>query len=173
MNEREFYCFVEDTKGIVLSSVRRYLSRQYAHSIDDVVQETYLRVYKGINKVSFKDTVSRNNWIYTIAKNESIRMTERFNKEEIKIKRNQEELINRLSDERKDVDEEIIEIRDIISSLPEKYKIVFELLMKGFTESQIAGRLLIKRGTVKSRIHRGKELIHRNSMKRGIDYELQ
>ncbi len=52
-------------------------------------------------------------------------------------------------------------MRDVISLLPDKYKAIFELLVLGFSEKEVAEKLSIKVGTVKSRIHRGRELIHR------------
>ncbi len=45
MKQREIQTIVEETKGVVLNAVRRYLSRDLMHAIDDVVQETYIRVY--------------------------------------------------------------------------------------------------------------------------------
>lgn len=170
MNEKEFVQFVEETKGVVLAAVRRYLSPELAHSIDDVAQETYLRIYRYIARAAFHDDVSRNNWIYTIAKNESLRMVDRSNREDVKIRQfiasmgADEPLSEALTDE-------IVMIREVISSLPEKYRVVFELLVMGFSERQIAEKLSMKRGTIKSRIHRGKELIFRNLSEKGVLYE--
>lgn len=173
MKEKEFYSFVEDTKRVVLSAVRKYLAKEYYHSIDDVVQETYIRAYKGMKKTGFTDEKSLYNWLFTIAKNEAIRTMERLNREEIKIKKIKESISAKPGYFLDKFDEEIMEMRDIISTLPEKYKIIFELLVLGFSESQIAEKLSLKRGTIKSRIHRGKEIIHRTSKGGCINYEVQ
>ncbi|MBN2040409.1 MAG: RNA polymerase sigma factor [Spirochaetes bacterium] len=171
MEEKEFYNFVEETKSIVLAAVRKYLSGNYYCYIDDVVQETYLRAYRAIEKNGLKMDKSLNNWLYTIAKNESIRMVEKLKREEAKVLKAQESFTKK--HRRNKFDEEIIEMKNIISGLPEKYKTIFELLVYGYSESQIAEKLDIRQGTVKSRIHRGRELISRTSKMMGLNYEYQ
>ena len=171
MDDKAFYNFVEDTKSIVLAVVRKYISSNYNHYIDDVVQETYLRAHKAINKKKVNMDKSLNNWLYTIAKNESIRMLEKLKREEAKIIKAQVSFLEK--DKPKKIDEEIIEMRNIISNLPEKYKSIFQLLVHGYTENQIAKKLDIRQGTVKSRIHRGRELIYRTSRMIGLNYEYQ
>ncbi len=171
MDEREFYNFVEETKGLVFSAIRKYMASQYYHSIDDVAQETYIRAYKSLMKKNeFDDEKSRNNWLYTIAKNETLRMLQKLNKEELKLNRAKESITFDAKNHLQNFNEDIIEMKDVISTLPEKYRSIFELLIQGFTESQIADKLSMKSGTVKSRIHRGRELIIRTSKRRGINY---
>ena len=173
MTEKEFTRFVEETKGIVLSAVRRYLSPDLHHAIDDVVQESYLRIYRNLHKTHFAEPASRNNWIYTIAKNESLRMAERSSRESLKVKKF---VASRDPDDGLVVEsmtEEIMIIREVISGLPEKYRIVFELLVMGFSEKQISEKLDLKKGTIKSRIHRGRELINRTLSERGVRYEYE
>lgn len=163
MNEQEFYNFVEETKRLVLSAIRRYLPGDYYHSIDDIAQETYLRAYKGLKKINFDSPKSLNNWLYTIAKNETFRMTEKLKKEEIKARKTMESIPEEYDNIQRIFDEEIIELKEIISTLPEKYKSIFELLVLGFSEKQISEKLSVKKGTIKSRIHRGKEIICRTA----------
>ncbi len=170
MNEKEFVQFVEETKGIVLAAVRKYLPADLYHSIDDVAQETYLRIYRNMKKAAFPDDGSRNNWIYTIAKNESLRMVDRSNREDVKIR----QFIESMGAEvplGEALTDEIVMIREVISLLPNRYRVVFELLVMGFSERQIAEKLSMKRGTIRSRIHRGKELIFRNLSEKGVRYE--
>jgi RNA polymerase sigma-70 factor, ECF subfamily len=171
MNETEFLKIVEDTKSIVLAVVRKYLSRHYYHYIDDVMQETYFRAYKAINKNKVIIDKSLNNWLYTIAKNESIRMMEKLRREDAKIVKVQENFSEAAKP--KKMYEELFEMKKIIAGLPEKYKIIFQLLVRGYSENQIAEKLKIRQGTVKSRIHRGRELIYRTSRMIGLNYEYQ
>ncbi len=42
MTEREFAEIVGRTKKVVLSAIEKNLASRFYHSIDDVVQETYL-----------------------------------------------------------------------------------------------------------------------------------
>lgn len=160
MKESELAPFIEETKCIVLSAVRKYLPPSLHHSIDDVVQETYLRAYRGIQGKEFRDRPAMMNWLYTIAKNESLRAKERSLREDERTLRliesipREEKILDTLSD---DIDF----LREVISLLPDKYRSIFELLVLGFSEKEVAEKLSIKAGTVKSRIHRGRELIHR------------
>ncbi|HON77944.1 MAG TPA: RNA polymerase sigma factor [Spirochaetota bacterium] len=173
MTEKEFTRFVEETKGIVLSAVRRYLSCDLDHAIDDVVQEAYLRIYRNLHKINFTEESSRNNWIYTIAKNESLRMVEKSNRDSVKVKKFIESMEPGSEKVMDAMTEEIIIIREVISGLPEKYRMVFELLVLGFSEKQISEKLALKKGTIKSRIHRGRELINRTLSERGVSYEFE
>jgi RNA polymerase sigma-70 factor (ECF subfamily) len=75
-----------------------------------------------------------------------------------------EKNIEYLNNEAEDNIEEKIEKEDLVlkldeavKKLPDKYENVIGLYAKGFNEKQIAKFLSISRGTVKSRIHRGKE----------------
>lgn len=173
MNEQEFFCLIEDTKKIVFAAIRKYLPAHLHHAIDDVAQETYIRVYKGIGKATFADIRARNNWIYTIARNESLRMSYKHGREDAKASSLRDSLLMREDSGPDPADADTASIRETISALPPKYRDIFELLMLGCSESQIAEKLTLKRGTIKSRIHRGRELIHRDLRRRGITYELQ
>jgi len=161
MNEKDFCKFVDETKGIVLAAVRKYLPARYFHAIDDVVQETYIRAYRALGSAVFADDRAMRNWLYTIAKNESLRMGEKFQREEINARRLQQEVeligAGRIECDPEDLDT----MKKIIKDLPDKYRAVFELLLLGQTEIEISKALKIKKGTVKSRIHRGKNLIIR------------
>ena len=161
MTDGDFERFVEDTKGIVLAAVRRYLPPDLLHAIDDVVQETYLRAYRGMGSAVFSGENSNHNWLYTIAKNESLRTVGKAARENESIKLLAEELASKTTLAPEHFGEEITLIRETISILPEKYRNVFELLIMGFSEEQIAQRLSIRRGTIKSRIHRGREMLSR------------
>ena len=87
MDDKEFAGIVNSTKPIVLSAIKKYVAAQYFHSIDDVVQETYLRAYKSLIKNSFRGESSMETWLYAIARNESLRMMKKINREEIKLKK--------------------------------------------------------------------------------------
>ncbi len=49
----------------------------------------------------------------------------------------------------------------VIEKLPEKYKDVMKLKALGNDETQIAGKLGIPKGTVKSRLSRGKLILYK------------
>ena len=165
MNENEFAGIVNSTKSIVLSAIKKNLPAQYFHSIDDVVQETYLRAYRSLIKNSFRGDSSVETWLYTIARNESLRMTKKLNREEMKQKRKAEKMdeltLQNNSYEKENISNWKMDMERVLNTIPEKYKSVMKLFSLGFTEKQIARELSLKGGTVKSRIFRGKALLRK------------
>jgi RNA polymerase sigma-70 factor, ECF subfamily len=165
MDDKEFAGIVNLTKPIVLSAIKKYVDAQYFHSIDDVVQETYLRAYRSLVKNSFRGNSSLETWLYAIARNESLRMMKKLNREEIKLKKKalkmDELALEKSSEEKDDINDKRIDLKRTISNLPDKYRRVMELVSLGFSEKQIANELSLKKGTVKSRVFRGKFLLQR------------
>lgn len=161
MTGKDFTEIINSSKGIVLSAISRHLSEKYYMVIDDVVQETYFRAYKSISKNGFRGDSSLNTWLYTIAKNESLRMNEKLNREEKKFSRSVEQYLPEMeirNDEHDNTDN-IEELYANISRLPDAYMNVMKLVAEGYSEKEIALKLGIKQGTVKSRSSRGKEML--------------
>ncbi|MBN2401380.1 MAG: sigma-70 family RNA polymerase sigma factor [Spirochaetes bacterium] len=165
MDDKEFAGIVNSTKPIVLSAIKKHLDSHYFHSIDDIVQETYLRAYRSLLKNSFRGDSSMETWLYAIARNESLRMMKKINREEMKVRKKAQKMdemaLKKQAEERDDVNIKKIDLKRTISILPEKYRRVMELVSLGFSEKQIADELSLKKGTVKSRIFRGKFLLQR------------
>ncbi len=164
MDQEAFASIVEETKGIVLKAVRKNLFSEYCYAIDDVVQETYIRAYRSLVKNKFKEKSKLSSWLFTIARNESIRMNRKLKSGERRREKYMERNIEYLnSDGRNDIEEKIEKddllnkLSEAVKDLPDKYESVIDLYVKGFNEKEIAKFLSISRGTVKSRIHRGKE----------------
>lgn len=55
------------------------------------------------------------------------------------------------------------ELKDLLAMLPWKYKSVLSLVGEGYKEQQIAEKLSIPEGTVKSRAFRGKQILKKYS----------
>jgi len=169
ISDQQFTYIVRETKPAVLSAISRTLKPEYAHGIDDVVQETYLRAYKSLKKNKFRYEASLNTWLYTIARNESLRYNSKLNKQ----KSIEQELndsswnenqisdleINSTIENRQLVHGKMEVIKNIINRLPMKYKNVLELDILGFKDWQIAEKLKISLGTVKSRNSRAREKV--------------
>lgn len=155
MNEREFAEIVGRTKKTVLSAIEKNLAVRFYQAIDDVVQETYLRAYKSLDKGKFRGDSSIETWLYSIARNESLRMNEKMMREEKKEKR----LMESDNGEENMADDGIALLHDNIRMLPEKYGSVLTLVAQGLSINQISDKLGINEGTVKSRISRGKKII--------------
>lgn len=160
MTETEFAHIVHETKGVVLSSIEKHLAARHFHAIDDVVQETYLRAYNSLTRNKFRGDSTITSWLYTIARNESFRMNDKLAREEEKFQKAMNEMIekNRTNDQDNN-DMEIEELIESITRLPEKYRSVLKLISQGYSEKEIARHLSIKKGTVKSRASRGRDLL--------------
>lgn len=167
MGEEEFSRFVEDTREIVLAAISRYLYERFAYAIDDVAQETYLRAYKALQKGQFRGESKLTTWLYTIARNESIRMNENLGREETKA----EKAGKRFQEERPQVaeadTEDLVDLpswekaKIWVANLPEAYQSVIQYYLSGYSEKEIAEVLGVPAGTVKSRAARGKEMLRR------------
>jgi len=164
MEQEAFASIVEETKGFVLKAIKKSLFSEYYYAVDDVVQETYIRAYRSLAKNRFKEKSKMSSWLYTIARNESIRMNRKLKAGERRREKYVEKNIEYLDSVENSNIEEKIERDDLleklngaVEKLPEKYGRVIDLYMKGFNEKQIARFLSISRGTVKSRVHRAKE----------------
>ena len=162
MNEREFAGFVKNTKKTVLSAIGKNMAPRFYHAIDDVAQETYIRAYRALEKNNFKGDSSIETWLYTIAKNESIRMNNKLLREEEKSNK-AITIFDETGSEDSSSDLQDTEfIHEHISLLPEKYRDVLILSSKGCNINDISQKLGIPSGTVKSRTARGKKMILEN-----------
>ena len=157
MTEQEFAKIVGATKNTVLQAVRKHLAAQYFEAIDDVVQETYIRAYKSLVAGKFKEESALSTWLYRIAANEAKRMNEKLLREEKKVSKLADfTLLNTSAGEYHE-----LSLMPLIEKLPEKYRDVIKLKALGNDETQIAGMLNIPKGTVKSRLSRGKGILYR------------
>ncbi len=159
MTDREFAALIGETKGTVLSAVRRHLAARFVYAVDDVVQETYLRAYRSLAAGRFRGESEPGTWLYAIARNEALRMNERLEREERKLLKMKERMEVRGDSSRRDSD--IGELYDAIERLPDKYRSVLERSVHGMPVCDIARELAIETGTVKSRASRGREMLYR------------
>lgn len=164
MTEAEFTEIVESTKRVVLSAIEKNLYPRFLHAIDDVVQETYLRAYKSLQKKQFEGRSALTTWLYTIARNESIRMNEKLGREDKKIAKLQAEP-EREPAPRSDNNSE--DMMGWVKRLPARYMQVIKMYLGGSSEKEIADRLEISPGTVKSRAHRAREMMRKMMEKEG------
>jgi RNA polymerase sigma-70 factor (ECF subfamily) len=160
MTEKEFADLVGSTKKIVLSAIEKHLSARFYHAIDDIAQESYLRAYRSIIKNKFRGDSKIETWLYSIAKNEALRMNNRLAREEEKFKKSVLDVKNSSGTHNPDSDDRET-LYNAIDKLPDIYRDVMELIAKGFTMKQVASKLDIEVGTVKSRTSRGKEALHK------------
>ncbi len=158
MTEAEFTEIVESTKNVVLSAVEKNLYPRFLYAIDDVVQETYLRAYKSLQKKQFEGRSALSTWLYAIARNESIRMNEKLGREDKKRERLQAEPEQGQESISTETSEQLM---GWVRQLPSRYMQVIKMYLGGSSEKEIADKLEISPGTVKSRAHRGREMLRK------------
>lgn len=127
---------------------------------DDVLQNTFIRIYKSIN--NFQEKSSLHTWMYRIAYNESIRFLEKNNKKRYdhidEISESHLQVL--FEDEYFDGDEIQKKLNTIIDGFTEKQKRVFQ--MKYFDDMsfrQISEILEISESTLKSTYYTAVKII--------------
>lgn len=140
------------------------------HEAEDIAQETFIRAYVNIH--SFDDQRKFSTWLYRIATNLTIdrirkRKPDYFLDAEIKGTEGLDMYSQLAIDDRLPEEEvEGLELQDHIhkeiSDLPPKYRSIIILrYLEDFSLKEISDILDIPLGTVKTRIHRGREALRK------------
>ena len=147
-----------------------YMKTQDISSAEDLTQETFINIYKYINK--FKGKSSLKTWIYKIALN-CCREYYRKNKKVLSIdeeKFRKENIMDEF-----DLEEEILTLVDnefIATSLekikPQYRDIIYMFYYKEFTVKDIASILDENENTIKTKLRRGRNELGRVLAKEGI-----
>ena len=162
MNEKEFTKIVNSTKKVVLNAIRKHLQPEYYESIDDVAQEVYMRAFNSLSQGKFRKESEISTWLHTIARNESIRMNDKQNREIEKTEAMKPDVKEEYTMDLESEDSnEKSYLKELLNALPEKYKKVMELDVLGYKDKQIAQMLQISAGTVKSRNSRARDLLRK------------
>lgn len=152
---------VKKYKEPLLNFVYRFLGNMI--EAEDIVQDTFLRVYK--NKHYYKEVARFSTWIYTIAGNlakTELRRRKRrklfsINKETAAEK--EFELPDPNLNPEQETDSALTEklIQKAISNLPPKFRQVIILRdVQGFSYEEISSIVRVPLGTVKSRVNRAR-----------------
>lgn len=131
----------------------------------ELVQDTYIQVNKKID--TLKDSKAFTSWMFMIAKNKTIRYLDKTKKEVLLSEDGQgifelqyETDIDLLPQELLDSKENQRMILDILESLPKEQKeVIYLRYYNGLSVKQIAEKLNISDGTVKSRLNYGRKKI--------------
>jgi RNA polymerase sigma-70 factor (ECF subfamily) len=156
-----FDLLVRRYKDPLLNFIYRFLGDLV--EAEDIVQETFYRVYK--NKHYYKEVAKFSTWIYTIAGN--LAKTELRRRKRRKVfsihketsAEKEFELPDLKSDPEKEVNTVVTEkiIQKAITSLPEKFRQVIVLRdIQGFSYEEISSIIKVPLGTVKSRVNRAR-----------------
>src|SRR5215203_6491902 len=156
-----------------------------ASDAEDLVQETYLRAYRGFG--GFQEGTNLKAWLYRILTNTYINTyrakkrrpdeTELDEVEDLYLYRRiggleaamagrsaEDELLDRFTD---------TEVKEAIESLPENFRLAVLLAdVEGFSYKEIADILEIPIGTVMSRLHRGRKALQKRLYEYAVDRNL-
>lgn len=140
-------------------AIRRLLLHRSAsiEDTEDLLQETFIKVYINLQRYSPEYTFGQ--WIYTIARNthidferrrqDDLSIDEKFSSHAACTPSPEDNLIN-LQQRR--------QIESYISCLPEQYRQLFTMrFLEDYTYEEIAEKLNLPMGTVKTQIHRARE----------------
>lgn len=161
MSNKELEEFIHSTKKLVLSVIRQTLYEKFYSSVDDVMQETYLRAYRALKADKFRADSSVSTWLYVIAKNESLRMNGKLLKEEEKREKLKKSKLDKRPDSEESSDRDFSSLLKSIKSLPAKYFEVINARLSGQSVAEIALEYNLKEGTVKSRLARARDFLKR------------
>ena len=135
--------------------------RQYAFSLthnqedaEDLVQDTYLKVLQ--NSDRFAEATNLKAWVCTIMRNTFINGYRRKQKSRVTTDSSEDNALfastASVSSDAADLPLYVSEITTAISSMKDSQRDAFELFVDGFKYHEIADKLQISIGTVKSRI---------------------
>ena len=136
---------------------------------NDLVQETYLKAYRFIDK--YIEGTNAKAWLFKILKNAFINQYRRKSKQPTKV--DYEEIISFHDEEgdtqyssymdlREEMFQEMMgdEVTNAINALPVDFRVVILLCdIEGFTYEEISKILDIPIGTVRSRLHRARNML--------------
>lgn len=163
-----FIELVDLYKGKIQRLAYRMLSN--TQDIDDVVQETFIRVYLNLNH--YDESQKFSTWIYRIGRNLCIDMLRKKRAaQSLDAQMNEDSTVSyydklesgELSPESRYLQTEFMNhFNQLISKLSEKYRHIVSLYyIHELTLQEISERLGLPVTTVKSRLHRGREQLRK------------
>jgi len=156
-----------------------------AADAEDLVQETYLRAYRGFG--GFKDGTNLKAWLYKILTNTFINQYRAKKRRPDQVDLDDTEdfyIFRRLggleaADATRTPEAEVLEgipdaeVKEALESIPEQFRMAVILAdVEGFSYKEIADILDIPIGTVMSRLHRGRKAMQKELYKYAIEHGL-
>jgi len=154
-DEDAFNRFFKYYQPLVYSIVHAIVGQ--SSEIEDLVQEVFLKVLKGI--VHFRGESRLSTWIYSIARNHALNHISKKSNRNPTVDIEDEPPIERNDPEKElSAAERAGIVKRSMKKLREEYRVALELKFMGeFSYEEIAEIMNLPVGTVKTYIHRGKE----------------
>lgn len=134
---------------------------------EELVQDTFVRLWRGASRYDAGRGSART-WIYSIARNAAIDLQRRRSARPLLQAAPEDEFFG--SEEPHEQIVERLEVRAALETLGEKHREVLHLSYdKGLTQLEIAERLSIPVGTVKTRTYHGLRAMRQELESRGFD----
>lgn len=123
----------------------------------DLTQETFLHAFQHLS--SFQRKARFSTWLWRIAHNLALSYLKKHRYSEQEFL--EELLPAKLLEKEEEVDEVLMQkIQEAVATLPPKHRIVFEMYdLEHIPQKEIAARLGISHGTVRSRLHYARKKI--------------
>lgn len=163
-NRQSFESLYKQYAGRLLSIAMRYSFTTF--EAEDILQESFIKIFNSINSYEYKGSFE--GWLKKIVVTTAIN---HYNKD--KTKQSQTDLYYNEEDSEDVVD--VIskmstdELLDIIQTLPDGYRMVFNMyVIEGYTHKEIGELLSISEGTSKSQLAKGRVLLKSKLLQKGI-----
>lgn len=161
-NTDYFECLMTRYEQKLFRYIRR-ITNLDAETIEDVLQEVFLKVYKNLN--DYDDSFSFSSWAYRIAHNEAISFYRKAESRPKTVNPENDEGVDYLNIVPSDINlrtdylkkELANKVKQIINQLPEKYRTVLVLkFLEEKSYEEVSDILHIPMGTVATQINRAK-----------------
>ncbi|MDI1335178.1 MAG: RNA polymerase sigma factor [Lacunisphaera sp.] len=155
------------------SSLRAYLRRSFpsVHDVDDVVQESFLRIWK---RRLAEPILSSKAFLFKVARNLALDLVRRGQVSPINPVRDLS-AVNVVEDKRDaadlaDVNEKMLALADAVADLPTRCReIIILRKFKGLSQKEVAAHFAISERTVEVQVARGVKRCEAYLRKRGIN----
>ncbi len=147
--------------GVMLTVCRRYTRHQM--EAEDILQDAMIKVFRNIDRFKFEGSFE--GWIRRIVVNTALKNYQKssFQKEQIGLESYQEgamepKAFSKLQEE---------ELMDMIATLPDGYRVVFNLyVIEGFSHKEIGQQLNIQESTSRSQLVKARRMLQELLAKR-------
>lgn len=158
-------------RGPVFRLAVSILGQPFEADAEDVAQDVMVRVYQSLR--SFRGEAKFSSWIYRVTFNHALNVKARMR---FRAPHVSDESLNTVASHERDADHQLQDQRrkravlDCVSELPDVYQSALRLhYWMGASMSEIAEMLDSNENTVKSYLHRARQLLQARLAERGVD----